>query len=55
MPQCIAGTLPRQRMVYRQRVAAAPVLLACETLSRPNGTQVCQETKGKGRERLFPP
>jgi hypothetical protein len=42
-------------MVYRQRVAAVPALLECETLSRAHVTQVWQETKGKGRERLFPP
>ena len=55
MTQCISGTLARQLTVYRQRVAAAPVLLECETLSRANVTQVLQETKVQGRERLFPP
>ena len=55
MSQCIPGPLSRQRAVYRQRVAAAPVLLECETLSRANVMQVLQETKVKGRERLFPP
>ena len=55
MLQCIPGTLARQRAVYRQRVAAAPVLLACKTLSRDNVTQVVQETTVKGREQLFPP
>lgn len=34
--QCIPGTLSRQLAVYRQRVAAAPALLECETLSRTN-------------------
>lgn len=53
--QCMLGTLSRQRAVYRQRVAAAPALLECKTLSRDNVTQVVQETTGKGRERLFPP
>jgi hypothetical protein len=53
--QCISGTLTRQLTVYRQRVAAAPVLLECETLSRVNITRVVQETKVQGRERLFPP
>lgn len=55
MTQCISGPLARQLVVYRQRVAAAPVLLECETLSRDHVTQVLQETKGKRRERLFPP
>jgi hypothetical protein len=52
--QCIPGTLARQLVVYRQRVAAAPVLLECKTLSRDNVMQVVQETTVKGRERLFP-
>ena len=55
MAQCIPGTLTRQLTVYRQRVAAAPVLLECETLSRANVMQMVQETKVKGRDRLFPP
>jgi hypothetical protein len=55
MPQCISRTLTRQLTVYRQRVVTAPVLLECETLSRVNVAQVLQETKVKGRERLFPP
>ncbi len=55
MMQCIPGTLARQLVVYRQRVAAAPALLECKTLSRDNVTQVVQETTDKGRERLFPP
>ena len=55
MTQCISGPLARQLTVYRQRVAAAPVLLECETLSRVNVSRVLQETKVKGRERLFPP
>lgn len=55
MTQCISGTLTHQLVVYRQRVAAAPVLLECETLSRANVTQILQETKGKRRERLLPP
>jgi hypothetical protein len=42
-------------VVYRQRVAAVHALLECETLSRTHVTQVWQEMKGKGRERLFPP
>ena len=32
MASCIPGTLTRQPMVYRQRVAAAPALLEYETL-----------------------
>ena len=48
MPQCMPGTLTRQLMVYRQRVATAPVLLECETLSRAHVTQVFQETQGPG-------
>ena len=55
MAQGSAGTLTRQRMGYRQRVAAAPALLACETLNRAHVTQVWQETQVKGRARLFPP
>jgi hypothetical protein len=55
MAQCSAGTLARQLAVYRQRGTAAPALLKCETLSRSHVTQVWQETKNKGRERLFPP
>lgn len=55
MSQCIPGTLSRQLTVSRQRVATAPALLECETLSRANGMQAWQETKVKGRERLFPP
>src|SRR5215468_4057089 len=55
MAQCSAGILTRQLMGYRQRVAAAPALLECETLSRAHVTQVWQETQVKGRERLFPP
>jgi hypothetical protein len=42
-------------MVYRQRVAAAPALLECETLSRAHVTQLWQATQVKGRQRLFPP
>jgi hypothetical protein len=53
--QCIPGTLARQLVVYRQRIAAAPVLLECKTLSRDNVTQVVQEARVKGRERLFSP
>jgi hypothetical protein len=53
--QGIPGTLARQLVVYRQRMAAAPVLLECKTLRRDNVTQVVQETTGKGRERLLPP
>ena len=53
--QCMPGTLSRQLVVYRQRVAAAPVLLECETLSRDHVTQVVQASKVKVRERLFPP
>ena len=52
MIQCIPGTLARQLVVYRQRVAAAPVLLECETLSRDNITRVLQEVKARGRERV---
>jgi hypothetical protein len=55
MAQCIAGPLTRQLMVYRQRVAAAPALLECETLSRAHVTQLWQATQVKGRQRLFPP
>ena len=55
MIQCIPGTLARQLVVYRQRVAAAPVLLECATLSRDNITRVLQEVTARGRERLFPP
>src|SRR5215471_20285870 len=55
MAQGSVGTLTRQLIVYRQRVAAAPALLECETLNRAHVTQVWQETQGKGRERLFPP
>ena len=55
MSQCSPGTLSRQRAVSRQRVAAAPALLECETLSRANVMQALQETQVKGRERLFPP
>ncbi len=55
MLQCMLGTLSRQRAVYRQRVAAAPVLLACETLSRAHVAQVLQALKVKTRERSFPP
>jgi hypothetical protein len=51
MPQCISGT--RQLTVYRQRVAAAPVLLECETLSRVNVMQVFQEMQVQSRTRLF--
>jgi len=55
MRQCIPGTLSRQRAVYRQRVAAAPALLECETLSRANVMQAWPEPQVKGRERLLPP
>lgn len=55
MSQGIPGTLSRQLAVYRQRVAAAPALLECETLSRTTVMQAFQETTVKGRERLFPP
>ena len=55
MTQYIPGILARQLVVYRQRVAAAPVLLECETLSRDNITRVLQEVKVKGRQRVFPP
>src|ERR1700704_1140300 len=55
MLQCMPGTLSRQLVVYRQRLAAAPVLLACETLSRPHVAQVMQALKVKARERLFSP
>jgi hypothetical protein len=55
MAQRSAGTLTRQLIVYRQRVAAAPALLECETLNRAHVTQLWQETQGKGRERLLPP
>lgn len=55
MAQCSVGTLTRQLRVYRQRVAAAPALLECETLSRAHVMQVWQETQVKSRERLFPP
>ena len=55
MAQGIAGPLTRQLMVYRQRVAAAPALLECETLSRAHVTQLWQATQVKGRQRLFPP
>lgn len=55
MLQCMPGTLSRQLVVYRQRVAAAPALLACETLSRAHVAQVLRAMKGKARERLFPP
>jgi hypothetical protein len=53
--QCMPGTLSRPLAVYRQRVAAAPVLLAGETLSRAQVAQVLQAMKVKARERLFPP
>lgn len=55
MPQCIPGRMARQWGVYRQRVAEAPALLAWETLSRSNVTQVVHEAPGKGRERCLPP
>ena len=55
MLQCMPGTLSRQLVVYRQRVVAAPVLLACETLSRTHVAQVVQAIEVKVRERLFPP
>lgn len=42
MIQCMPGTLARQLVVYRQRIAVAPVLLECETLSRDNITRVLQ-------------
>jgi hypothetical protein len=53
--QCIPGILARQLVVYRQRVAAAPVLIECETLRRDNIMRVLQEAKVKGRQRVFPP
>jgi hypothetical protein len=59
MVQGSAGTLTRPLLVYRQRVDAAPALLACETLSRAHMTQLWQATQGKGRQRVllqrFPP
>lgn len=55
MIQCIPGALSRQLAVYRPRVIAVPVLLACETLSRAHIEQVCQALKVKARERLLPP
>jgi hypothetical protein len=42
-------------LLYRQRVAVAPALLECETLRRAHVTQIWQEAKVKGWERLFPP
>ena len=53
--QWIPGALSRQLAVYRQRVIAAPVLLACATLSRAHVAQVCQAIKVQARERLLPP
>src|SRR2546428_112171 len=55
MSQCIPGLMARQLVVYRQRVAEAPALLECQTLSRSNVTQVLHEAQVKGRERFFPP
>ena len=55
MAQCIAGPITRQLRGYRQRVAAAPALLECETLNRAHVTQLWPATQVKGRQRLFPP
>ena len=49
------GTLSRQRGVSRQRVAAAPALLACATLSRAQVAQGWRAMQVKARERLWPP